>query len=156
MKDCNTVEDILNTFDELVYEEETQTILCDLCFVEKEGEGNQAPGQFHVETEEDVLQDDLAEVTMKKRTKPFHNLIKSIKSHFEARLHVENWEAWCAKNDLKQSIIKRNHDVGMRIARICYSEYKEGNSKRHFEQEILKADLNGCDMGDINHSDPLL
>ena len=41
----------------------------------------------------------------------------------------------------------------MRIGRICYADYKEGNSKRHFEKEILKADLNGCDMGDFNHSD---
>ena len=41
----------------------------------------------------------------------------------------------------------------MRIARICYVEYKEGNSKRHYEQEVLKAVQNGCDMGDFNHSD---
>ena len=41
----------------------------------------------------------------------------------------------------------------MRIARICYAGYNSGSSKRNFEQEILKAVLNGCDLGDINHSD---
>ena len=65
-------------------------------------------------------------------------------------------EAWKAADDEKKAIVKRNHDVGMRIARICYVEYKEGNSKRHFETEILKAVLNGVDMGDINHSDQFM
>ena len=41
----------------------------------------------------------------------------------------------------------------MRIARICYAGYKSGSSKRSFEGEILKAALNGCDVGDLNHSD---
>jgi hypothetical protein len=48
---------------------------------------------------------------------------------------------------------KRVYEVGMRIARNCYDAYKGGRSKRNFEQEILKAVLNGCDMGDINHLD---
>ena len=42
----------------------------------------------------------------------------------------------------------------MRIARICYVEYKEGNSKRHFETEVLKASLNGTDLGNLNRLDP--
>ena len=41
----------------------------------------------------------------------------------------------------------------MRIVRICYVEYKEGNSKRHFETEVLKAALNGTALGNLNHSD---
>ena len=76
-----------------------------------------------------------------------------MKRHFENTLHTENWEAWNKKNEEEKAFKKRNYEVGMRIARICYVDYREGNSKRHFEKEILKADMNGCDMGDLNHSD---
>ena len=40
----------------------------------------------------------------------------------------------------------------MRIGRIAYDSYQEGFSRRMFEKEILKATLNGCDMGDYNNS----
>ena len=39
----------------------------------------------------------------------------------------------------------------MRIARLCYSIYKDGSSNRSLG-EILKVALNGVDVGDINHS----
>ena len=149
---CATMDDVLETFEELVYEEQTNIVLCELCYVEKEGEGEGArkPGQFYLgDHDEDMENEDLE----KKQRKTFQNFKKSIKRHFETGLHVENWKEWHEKNNLKNSLRKRNHDVGMRIARICYSEYREGNSKRHFEQEVLKADLNGCDMGELNHSD---
>ena len=40
----------------------------------------------------------------------------------------------------------------MRIGRIAYDSYQEGFSRRMFAKEILKATLNGCDMGDYNNS----
>ena len=46
----------------------------------------------------------------------------------------------------------REFTVGTRIARICYAMYQDGSSKKSFEKEILKAKLNGADVGDINHS----
>ena len=46
----------------------------------------------------------------------------------------------------------RQYAIGMRIARLCYSIYKDGSSNRSFEREILKAALNGVDVGGINHS----
>ena len=78
---------------------------------------------------------------------------KSLKRHFETDIHIKNWNIWSKKNDEKRAVVKRNHEVGMRLARLCYVDYKEGNSKRHYEQEVLKAVQNGLDMGEINHSD---
>ena len=78
---------------------------------------------------------------------------KSSKRHFETDIHIKNWNIWSKKNDEKRAVVKRNHEVGMRLARLCYVDYKEGNSKRHYEQEVLKAVQNGLDMGEINHSD---
>ena len=148
---CKTVEDILETFPELVFEEDTNKILCELCFIDKEAEGSRIPGQFDVNIEEEDL--DNSKEGEDKRKQVFYNLKKSLKRHFENTLHTENWEAWNKKNEEEKAFKKRNYEVGMRIARICYVDYKEGNSKRHFEKEILKADMNGCDMGDLNHSD---
>ena len=42
--------------------------------------------------------------------------------------------------------------IGMRIGCIAYDSYQKGFSRRMFEKEILKATLNGCDMGDYNNS----
>ena len=46
----------------------------------------------------------------------------------------------------------RNHEVGIRCARICYDNFKNGKSVRSYEEEVVKAVLNGSDMGDLNHS----
>ena len=150
LRQCETTQDILDNFHELVYEKESESILCELCFVEKEIQGNKTPGQFLVDFYEEACEED-EENKVNKQS--FYNLKRSVKRHFEAELHVENWKAWNHKNEKEKAHKKRNHEVGMRIARICYVDYKEGNSKRHFEQEVLKADLNGLDMGDVNHSD---
>ena len=66
--------------------------------------------------------------------------------------HISN----CSKSNIdEENSIQRetkNHEIGMRIARLCYSTYKEGKSKRCFEVEVLKRIQDGLDMGDINHS----
>ena len=152
LRDCKTIGDILETFEELVFEEETGTLLCELCFVDKESQGSKSPGQFNINiVDEDIQVNEEDEQT--KQTRKFLNLKGSLRKHFKTSIHNKNWEAWKKTVDENKALIKRNYDVGMRIARICYVEYKEGNSKRHFETEILKAVLNGLDMGDINHSD---
>ena len=88
-----------------------------------------------------------------KQSRPFINVKAAIKKHLITTLQTKNWEARKQKEDANEAFKSRVHEVGMRIARICYAGYKGGSSKRNFEQEILKAVLNGCDLGDINHSD---
>ena len=83
------MDDVLETFEELVYEEQTNIVLCELCYVEKEGEGARKPGQFYLgDHDEDMENEDLE----KKQRKTFQNIKKSIKRHFETALHVENWK----------------------------------------------------------------
>ena len=77
--ECKTVQDIIETFDELVFEEESESLLCELCFVEKESHGPIAPGQFKIDTEEEDIEDE----ETKPRTRKFINLRKFIKRHFE-------------------------------------------------------------------------
>ena len=153
LRDCKTVGDIIDTFDELVVEQETGLLLCELCFVDKESLGTKTPGQFKIRIDENEMEDEFFQPENINQSRKFINLKKSIKRHFKTTQHTDNWKAWNERENEKTAFKTRVYEVGMRIARICYEEYKEGNSKRHFEQEILKAVLNGCDMGDINHSD---
>ena len=135
LRDCRTVEEIIETFDELVLEEETGTLLCEICYVEKESQGSKYPGKFDAVMEEELGEEE----ENKKQNRKFINLKKSLKRHFETDIHIKNWNIWSKKNDEKRAVVKRNHEVGMRLARLCYVDYKEGNSKRHYEQEVLKA-----------------
>ena len=59
------------------------------------------------------------------------------------------------KENYKGKCEKREHAVGMRIARFCYAGNQIGSYKRNFEQEILKSVLNGLDVGDISHGSEL-
>ena len=56
---CDDIHSIPEAFYELVYEKETDSILCELCFVEKEGKGSSNLGQFIIEFDEesDVVDD---------------------------------------------------------------------------------------------------
>ena len=152
LRDCRTIEQIVEVFDELVYEEDSGSLLCELCFVNKEAEGSRTPGHFKMVADDEDSEVDNENVR-KNLDRKFINMKKSIKRHFKTTQHMENWEVWKKSHDEKRALVKRNHEVGMRIARICYVEYREGNSKRHFETEVLKAALNGTDLGDLNHSD---
>ena len=67
-------------------------------------------------------------------------------------IHSENVKKWEREESARCSRETRSHSIGMQIAQICYAGYKTGMSGREYEKEILKAKLNGLDVGDINHS----
>ena len=90
LQDCKTVEDIAESSDELVVEEETDMLLCELCFVENESAGARTPGQFKFITDETMDEGST-------QSKPFINLKAAIKKHFKTTLHIKNWEAWMQK-----------------------------------------------------------
>ena len=75
-----------------------------------------------------------------------------MKDHLETAFHLSKVTEFAEKSKKEEIRTGKNRQVGMRIARICYSLYKEGGSKRSFEVEVLKRIQDGLDMGDINHS----
>ena len=84
--------------------------------------------------------------------KPFTNLKKTIKQHLSNKTHTVKLEAWKEKEEEIIKLESRNHQIGMRIARICYFLYRTGGSERDFEIEVLRKINDGIDMGDLNHS----
>ena len=68
------------------------------------------------------------------------------------RFSTWSQESLKLSEDEERKFTNRCFEVGMRISRLCYDIYKEGYSAHSFEKEVLKATLNGTDMGYINHS----
>ena len=96
LRDCRTVEEIIETFDELVLEEETGTLLCEICYVEKESQGSKYPGKFDAVMEEELGEEE----ENKKQNRKFISLKNSLKRHFETDIHIKNWNIW-SKNFFK-------------------------------------------------------
>ena len=80
------------------------------------------------------------------------NLKAHLKAHFENKTHVDNLEMMKKSEDKDRKFESRCHEVGLRIARLCYDGYKSGASKRAFENEVMKAVFNDTDLGNLNHS----
>ena len=47
---------------------------------------------------------------------------------------------------------KRNHTIGLNLARLRYNDIKHGNSYLSVEDTVVTAHLNKTDTGDINNS----
>lgn len=143
---CKTLGDICESFDELSYIENDKMLVCSLCVLYPLGSAHVA-GNF----EYDRLHDDQY-LSIQVMSEEFRNLKKHIKRHFVQEIHLSNVEKREREENERFRKETRGHAIGMRIARICYAGYQSGMSSRGYEKEILKAKLNGLDIGDINHS----
>ena len=101
------------------------------------------PGLFKYEGDPDT--------DMGNQSQRFRSLKAHLKAHFSNKVHVENWESWKKTEDENKKFEIRCQEVGLRIGRLCYDIYKDGSSMRAFEK-VLKAVLNGTDLGDLNHT----
>ena len=140
---CKTVEDILTCYAELSYVEEEEVLKCDLC-CSKPRMGGSIPGLFRYKKNTNE--------SSQKQSLPFRHLKDHIKNHLKSKVHIDYWEGWKKLEDEENQFKIRCREVGIRIARLCYDIYKEGKSLRSFEKEVLKAVMNGCDLGNLNHS----
>ena len=139
---CKTIDDVLRHFPEFSYNEVEQLLKCDLC-CSNPRKGGSMPGLFHYE--KDVSDKD-------SERKKFKNLKSHLKAHLANKTHVDNQEVKKKMEDEDRKFLSRCHQVGLRIARLCYDGYKSGSSGRAFENEVMKAVLNDTDLGDLNHS----
>ena len=86
------------------------------------------------------------------QSKKFTNMKAYLKAHFETQRYVDNWEVLKKSEEDERKFESRCHEVGLRIARLCYDGYKSGSSKREFEKEVIKAIMNCTDLGNPNNS----
>ena len=87
-----------------------------------------------------------------KQPRKFLNLKTSlIKHEQESQIHLKLIEDLALEK--KESKIKqsRNVNIGLRLFNLRYIGIMHGKSYLNFEEDVLTANLNGTDTGDINN-----
>ena len=143
---CKTIADLCESFDYLSYISQEESLVCNICVIYSSQGGSHSPGYFTY----NIKNDGICKST-KVLLRDLRNLKTHVKCHIENEVHLKN-DCVCRKKEIhKGKCERREHVVGVRIARLCYAGYIIGSSKRKFEQQTLKSVLNGLDVGDINH-----
>ena len=129
---ARSLDTIIDNFDELKMNEiaTNRYVICKLCcsdntFVHAQSAGtlNQINGVISIPSD---IQLDFSED--ENLPKPFTNLKKTIKQHLSNKTHTVKLEAWKEKEEEIIKLERRNHQIGMRVARICYFLYRTGGS----------------------------
>lgn len=87
-----------------------------------------------------------------KLPKSFSNLKSHIKKHILSHSHVNKQHEKVLEETSSEKSKTRLHDIGMKVGRVAYNVCFSGMSFQSFETQILLQNLNGVDIGDINHS----
>ena len=81
----------------------------------------------------------------------FRNLKKNIKRHLQRQVHVDNVKMRDEKEQKYAAYAAKNIVVGMAIGRTCYHLYSKGRPFADFESSLFLQELNGINIGNINH-----
>ena len=120
---------------------------CSICF---EGtipnfEIKSIGSHFFIKTEDDTGEEFQSRV--------LRNLKSNVKKHIlYNKLHKQKKEEIKQKNIIFKELKSRQVKIGLNVFRTRYQGIKQNKSRSSFEEDILKANLNGEDIGDINHS----
>ena len=84
---------------------------------------------------------------------PFRRLKEHIRNHLKTKTHTQKKDIQQTK--IKASLLKQSREklVGMNVFRERYLGIMQSKSRLDFEEDMLRAKLNGEDVGDQNHSD---
>ena len=130
--------------------EETDGYYCDTCFEGTKPEFSiQSSGAFKFDRVENrKLESDGA-----KQSREFLNLKKDLKRHLISKTHKQKVDILNMKTKMDKERLSREYRAGMNVWRERYEGIKQGKSRLCFEKDMLRAKLNGCEVGDTNHSD---
>ena len=81
----------------------------------------------------------------------FRNTKKNIKRHLQRDVHVNNLKSQEEKQQKDAAYAAKNIVVGMAIGRTCYYLYSKGRPFADFESLLFLQELNGINIGNINH-----
>ena len=152
---CRSIGDITNLFDEFEYSASTCCIVCRICIpdgnplCERDRSGINSHPAIFVYDEECGTEFSL-DCNLPAK---FRFLKKHLKEHLLSKVHQSNLDLREGNAIKEEQYQKREREVGLRIGRIAYKLYFKGRPYCDFEDEIALSISNGCDLGDINHSD---
>ena len=82
----------------------------------------------------------------------FKNLKQRIKDHMKSEIHLRALGIVDKHSEVEKKNDARSKVISMRMARKVYFGVKEAMTYDEFERSCLLDQLNGLDIGDINHS----
>ena len=154
---CTDIHELEAVFDtngvgikkELDVEENIDGYYCDICFDgTKPDFAQQSNGAFTFDKIKALeLNSEAA-----KQSRELLNFKKSIKRHLVTKSHTQKLEILKTKEKVDKERMTREYKVGMNVWRERYEGIRQSKSRVCFENDILRAKLNGCDVGDTNHS----
>ena len=142
LKAARNVEELCNFSDHLEISEDKSYISCLPCT----GSQTTTGGHFKVNILEDGDSND-KELTRKKSL-VLSNLKMKVHRHLESSMHREMVKLESAPKKTEG----KTHKVGMIVSAIAYEIIFEGHSFREFERRLALLDLQGVDVGNLNHS----
>ena len=141
---CKSLGDITSRFQEFEYNENLGGVVCTVCTCDKNPANTNVVFQYPSDLESDFID--------KVMSQKFSNLKRSIKRHFERKTHQNCLALAANKANIQYKEDARNQAVALRVSRIAYFQLKRGRPDTDFTSLIYLHSVNGCDIGDINHS----
>ena len=86
-------------------------------------------------------------------SREFVNIKKKLKRHIACKSHQKAILDEKEESRAFQIIRDKNLEIGIRCVRIIYRLVKSHRPYSEYEECVLTSVLNGCDMGEINHSE---
>ena len=83
----------------------------------------------------------------------FKKFKQSVKIHLQdSKRHEQKLKEKILQDQIETKLRTQDQEIGMRNGRTCYKIYYNGRSYSDFEDDLLLQWMNGCIIGDINHS----
>ena len=140
---CHSVNDLAAKFQEFEYDAGIGGFVCCVC----NSQGSEIKSS--VFTYDCDLESDF---TNKVQSKKFGNLKTNLKNHLKTMAHIKALEEATNKANIEYKEDSRNKAVALKICRMAYYLLKAGRPDTDFTTLIYLHSVNGCDVGDINHS----
>ena len=87
-----------------------------------------------------------------KQSREFLNLKRDVKRHLINKTHKQKSSLLRMKNKMDRERLNIQEKAGMNVFRERYEGIKQSKSRLCFEKDMLRAELNGCHVGDTIHS----
>jgi hypothetical protein len=139
---CKTIDDIIDTFHDFSYDKDSGVVSCNIC----------ADDKCTFKYVDDYFDDPMPDIE-NVQTQAFRNLKSHLKGHIKSQVHSNKLMELENDDQMNKQLERREHKIGLTLARICYRLWVTGRPDTDFPIEVLLAQMNGTDVGNINHSE---
>ncbi len=143
---CKTIEDLCISAELTMYINQKQ-LVCDICDEDSKSDVRKS-GEFSYDFETEGT--DFSKVNQPRK---FRNLKSHVVLHLKSQTHTKAKSDKEGKDKQEEKDETYNYKIGMKLAKIVYSNIKERESYAKYSRDIAHRASNGEDLGNINHSE---